>query len=86
MPLVDRKRLGADLVKLVWHSDMVDRGDEMHHEVFSDARWYQALGRPDTLASAKVAMPAWQAPRRARGRRAPWPPGWWRRREAWSMA
>ncbi len=26
MPLIDRERLGADLVKLVWHPDMVDGG------------------------------------------------------------
>lgn len=29
MPMIDRERLGADMVKLVWHSDLVDSGDEM---------------------------------------------------------
>ena len=35
MPLIDRERLGADLVKLVWHSDMVDRGEDMHQRIRS---------------------------------------------------
>ena len=29
MPMIDRERLGADLVKLVWHPDLVDGGDAM---------------------------------------------------------
>ncbi len=33
--LIDRERLGADLVKLVWHSDMVDRGEDMHQKIRS---------------------------------------------------
>lgn len=33
MAMVDRERLGADLVKLVWHSDMVDGGPDMHEKV-----------------------------------------------------
>ena len=35
LPLIDRERLGADLVKLVWHSDMVDRGEDMHQRIRS---------------------------------------------------
>ncbi|MBC8268132.1 MAG: hypothetical protein H8E36_05235 [Rhodospirillaceae bacterium] len=35
MGMVDRERLGADLVKLVWHSDMVDGGTDMHEKVRS---------------------------------------------------
>ena len=35
MGMVDRERLGADLVKLVWHSDMVDGGPDMHEKVRS---------------------------------------------------
>jgi len=34
-PLIDRERLGADLVKLVWHSDMVNRGEDMHQGIRS---------------------------------------------------
>jgi len=33
MPMVDRERLGADLVKLVWHSDMIDGGPDMHEKI-----------------------------------------------------
>jgi len=33
MGMVERERLGADLVKLVWHSDMVDGGPDMHEKV-----------------------------------------------------
>jgi hypothetical protein len=33
MAMVERERLGADLVKLVWHSDMVDGGPDMHEKV-----------------------------------------------------
>ncbi len=29
MPMIDRERLGADLVKLVWHPDLVDGGEAM---------------------------------------------------------
>lgn len=35
MAMVDRERLGADLVKLVWHPDMVDGGADMHEKVRS---------------------------------------------------
>ena len=35
LPLVDRERLGADLIKLVWHSDMVDRGEDMQQKIRS---------------------------------------------------
>jgi hypothetical protein len=28
--LIDRERLGADLAKLIWHSDLVDGGEELH--------------------------------------------------------
>ena len=33
MPLIERERLGADLVKLVWHPEMVDGGQDMHERV-----------------------------------------------------
>ncbi len=33
MSLIDRERLGADLVKLSWHPEMVDAGEEMHEEI-----------------------------------------------------
>ena len=33
LAMIDRERLGADLVKLVWHSEMVDRGDDMHQKI-----------------------------------------------------
>ena len=33
MGMVDRERLSADLVKLVWHPDMVDGGANMHEKV-----------------------------------------------------
>jgi hypothetical protein len=29
LPMIDRERLGADMIKLVWHPDLVDGGDEM---------------------------------------------------------
>lgn len=35
MAMIDRERLGADLVKLVWHSDMVDGGSEMYLHIKS---------------------------------------------------
>ena len=31
--LVDREKLGADMIKLVWHPDMVDGGSDMHEKV-----------------------------------------------------
>ncbi len=31
--IIKQERLGADLIKLVWHSDMVDSGERMHDEV-----------------------------------------------------
>ena len=31
--LVDRKRLGADLIKLIWHSDMVDGGKDIESDL-----------------------------------------------------
>jgi hypothetical protein len=36
--LVDRKRLGADLIKLIWHSDMVDGGKEIESDLRSLVR------------------------------------------------
>jgi hypothetical protein len=33
MGMIDRERLGADLVKLVWHPDMVDGGAEMYRRI-----------------------------------------------------
>jgi len=33
MDMVDRERLGADMAKLVWHSDMVDGGPDMHEKI-----------------------------------------------------
>ena len=33
MGMVDREKLGADMVKLVWHSEMVDGGPDMHEKM-----------------------------------------------------
>ncbi len=33
MPMVDRDRLGADLVKLIWDPEMADEGDAMHDRI-----------------------------------------------------
>jgi hypothetical protein len=33
LDIIDRERLGADLVKLLWHSDLVDRGPDMQRDV-----------------------------------------------------
>ncbi len=33
MSMIDRERLGADLVKLLWHPELVDGGEEMHEEI-----------------------------------------------------
>ncbi len=33
MEMIDRERLGADLVKLVWHTDMVDGGQETYERI-----------------------------------------------------
>ncbi len=33
LAMIDRERLGADFVKLVWHSDMIDRGEAMHEQI-----------------------------------------------------
>ena len=33
MYLIDRERLGADVVKLIWHPEMVDRGEAAHSDV-----------------------------------------------------
>ena len=35
LPLIERDRLGADLIKLVWHPEMVDGGPDMHERVRS---------------------------------------------------
>ena len=31
--VIDRERMGADLAKLIWHSDLVDRGEELHAKI-----------------------------------------------------
>jgi hypothetical protein len=36
--MVDRKRLGADLIKLVWHSDMVDERKDVEGDLRSVVR------------------------------------------------
>jgi hypothetical protein len=33
MAVIDRERLGADFVKLVWHPEMVDGGEEIHNRI-----------------------------------------------------
>ncbi len=33
MSMIDRERVGADLVKLLWHPELVDGGEEMHEEI-----------------------------------------------------
>ncbi|HEC90966.1 MAG TPA: EAL domain-containing protein [Alphaproteobacteria bacterium] len=33
MVMIDQQRLGVDLIKLFWHSDMVDSGEEMHEKI-----------------------------------------------------
>lgn len=33
LEIMDRERLGADLVKLVWHSDLADGGDELQSKI-----------------------------------------------------
>jgi hypothetical protein len=38
LALVDRKRLGADLIKLIWHSDMVDGGKDIESDLRSLVR------------------------------------------------
>jgi len=35
MPMIDREKLGADYVKLIWHPEMVDGGSDMHGHVRS---------------------------------------------------
>jgi hypothetical protein len=36
--MIDRERLGADIVKLVWHPDMVDQGEDMQSQVHAMIR------------------------------------------------
>ena len=31
--IIDREKLGADIAKLIWHSDLVDRGEELHAKI-----------------------------------------------------
>jgi hypothetical protein len=38
MQMIDRERLGADLVKMVWHPDMVEGGEEMQNRIRSLVR------------------------------------------------
>ena len=33
LPMIDRERLGADLIKLVWHPDMVDGGEDIQSDL-----------------------------------------------------
>ncbi|MCH7487616.1 MAG: hypothetical protein IIC04_11585 [Proteobacteria bacterium] len=33
LPMIDRERLGADMVKLVWHPDLVDGGEAMAEKI-----------------------------------------------------
>ncbi|MDB4173089.1 hypothetical protein N9748_00540 [bacterium] len=33
MAVIDRERLGADFVKLIWHSEMMDGGEEIHNHI-----------------------------------------------------
>ena len=33
MAIIDRERLGADFIKLVWHPEMVDGGEEVHNRI-----------------------------------------------------
>ncbi|MBI2586728.1 MAG: hypothetical protein HYW28_12795 [Rhodospirillales bacterium] len=43
--IIDREKLGADIAKLIWHSDLVDRGEELHAKV----RNLVKRGGPDRL-------------------------------------
>ena len=31
--MIDRQKLGANMIKLLWHTDMVDGGEEMHEKI-----------------------------------------------------
>jgi len=33
LPLIDRERLGADLLKLVWRNEMIDGGPDLHEKI-----------------------------------------------------
>ena len=39
MAVIDRERLGADFVKLVWHPEMMDGGDEIHNHIRTMIRY-----------------------------------------------
>ena len=39
LAVIDRERLGADFVKLVWHPEMVDGGEEMHNHIRTMVRY-----------------------------------------------
>ncbi|MAF96332.1 MAG: hypothetical protein CMM60_11340 [Rhodospirillaceae bacterium] len=43
--IIDRERLGADIAKLIWHTDLVDGGDELHEKI----REIIKRGGPDRL-------------------------------------
>ena len=43
--IIDRERLGADIAKLIWHTDLVDGGDELHKKI----RKIVKRGGPDRL-------------------------------------
>ncbi len=45
MKMIDRERLGADIVKLVWHSDLVDGGDDFAEHI----RGMVKRGGPDRV-------------------------------------
>lgn len=39
MDIIDRERLGADLVKLVWHPDMIDGGKDLHRQIRATVKY-----------------------------------------------
>ena len=43
--IIDRERLGADMAKLVWHTDLVDGGEDLHQQI----RNLVQRGGPDRL-------------------------------------
>lgn len=43
--IIDREKLGADLAKLIWHSDLVDGGEELHARIRNMVK----RGGPDRL-------------------------------------
>ncbi|MDA0306018.1 MAG: hypothetical protein O3B76_06985 [Proteobacteria bacterium] len=43
--IIDRERLGADIAKLIWHTDLVDGGEELHAKIRNIVK----RGGPDRL-------------------------------------